>query len=134
MNTFAVSSRAQSVETASEWTLRDAFVSLVIALGVTVVTLVVLGAALRQFNSRYSFSLNHAVHQEWAWASILVLSVLWLSSSLVLQIRARREPADREPATLAGETTDKDSVVFAQNHFDGRAPSHRPRGTREVIK
>jgi hypothetical protein len=115
-----------------DWTLLDAFVSLVIALAVTVLTLLVLGAALRQLDSRYSFSLTHAMNQTWAWVSILALSVLWLSSGLVHQMRSRRGPADREPATLAGETSDEDGAVFDQNHLDGRAPSHRPRAHREV--
>jgi hypothetical protein len=130
--TVATAPRQSVVGNIDDWTLLDAFVSLVIALAVTVLTLLVLGVALRQLDSRYSFRFNHAMDQTWAWASILALSVLWLSSGLVHQMRSRRGPADREPATLAGETTDKDSVVFAQNHFYGRAPSHRPRANREV--
>jgi hypothetical protein len=130
--TVAADPRHAVAGNVDDWTLLDAFVSLVIALVVTVVTLLVLGAALRLFNARYSFSLTHAMHQTWAWASILALSVLWLSSGLVHQMRSRRGPADREPATLVGETPDEDGAVFAQNHLDGRIPSHRPRANREV--
>jgi H+/Cl- antiporter ClcA len=125
-------SSAPTAEAHDQWSLRDALISLLIALSVTVVTLVVLGTALHQLDSRYTFSLDHAVHQEWAWLSILVLSVLWLTLGLVQQIRAGRGPADREPATFAGETKRKDPVVFARNQIQGRVSSRRPRANREV--
>ncbi len=130
--TVAPTSSAQTAEVDDQWSLRDALISLLIALGVTVVTFLVLGTALRQLDSRYTFSLDHAVHQEWAWLSILVLSVLWLTLGLVHQIRAGGGPADREPATFAGETNRKDVVVFARNQIQGRVSSRRPRANREV--
>jgi hypothetical protein len=130
--TVVATSSAQSSEIHDQWSLRDAVFSLVIALGVTVVTLVVLGSALHLLDSRYTFSLDRAVRQEWAWLSILVLSVLWLALGLVHQIQARRGPADRESATLAGETNDEDNVVFGQKHIQGRVSSRRPRASREV--
>jgi succinate dehydrogenase hydrophobic anchor subunit len=132
MTVVSVSKSPRSVERNEQWTLRDACFSLVIALAVTLVTFAVLGLALHQLDSRYTFSLDRAVHQTWAWLSILVLSVLWLISGLVHQTRGGRGPADREPATSAGETNNKDSVVFVQKQLQGRVSSRRPRANREV--
>ena len=132
MTVVSVSTSPHSVEANDQWTLRDACISLVIALFVTLVTFGVLGFALHLLDSRYTFSLDRAMHQTWAWLSILVLSVLWLISGLVHQMRAGRGSTDWEPATSAGETNHKDSVVFGQQQRQGRVSSRRPRANREV--
>jgi hypothetical protein len=132
MTVVPASNSASRVDADEPWTLCDAIFSLVIALVVTLVSFAVLGFGLHQLDSRYTFSLDRAMHQTWAWLSILVLSVLWLISGLAHQMRTGRGPADREPATSAGETNNKDSVVFGQKQCQGRVSSRRPRANREV--
>ncbi len=132
MTVVPVSTSPRSVEENDQGTLRDACISLVVALFMSLVTFCVLGLALHLLDSRYFFSPDRAIQQPWAWLSILDLSVIWLISGLFLQMRAGRGSTDCELAASAGETNNKDSVVIGQKQRQGRPSSRRPNANGEA--
>jgi len=131
MTCISLSRNVEATES-QQWTLVDSFWSLVVALAVAAATLGALGLALHVLNTNFSFSLVHAVHQFWAWISILVMSFLWLGVGLVHQIRSGGGgSAGREPAQPAGEAeSGAGGALLAVNR--GRNPPRRPGAYREV--
>jgi len=119
---------AQTIETeiSREWSLPEAFGSLVVTFVVAAATLSVLGLSLHALNHRFSFTLVRALHQPWAWVSVLVLSATWLGTGLVHQIRTSRRgqaesrrilPVRRNP----GRTTSRMYPTTAGFRLTGQA-------------
>ncbi len=106
--------RSERVDTQVQpWTLGASLSSLIIALAVAAVTLSTIGTVLHLVDPRFTFSLVRAVHQSWAWISILILSVVWFGTGVFHVIRSvSGERRERVPATSAGGMDNRAGIAL----------------------